>query len=250
MQILHDTHNEPRSIPSRAGNPASTMSSEPAQQNPAQLGILTHALCVRLKGFTMQSTLPLSSGISFDPAQLRRSLAGRVALTVAASGFVALCAHVSVPLYFTPVPLTLQTLAVILVGLTLGPALGFSAMALYLAEGAMGMPVFSPHGLGGVAQLLGPTGGYLFSYPLAAAVAGWMVRTVRIGNSRFAAALLAGSVASIFVFAMGAGWLAHFKHLGFGPVWLTAIVPFLLGEVVKVSAAAGIYSSLSRWYRS
>src|SRR3954447_5509375 len=103
--------------------------------------------------------------------------AKQAAIVVAASFFVALCARVSVPLPFTPVPLTLQNFAVLLVGLVLGPVAGFSAMALYLAEGAAGLPVFNPHGAGGVLQLFGPTGGYLLSYPFAAAAAGWVARS-------------------------------------------------------------------------
>ena len=97
------------------------------------------------------------------------------AMVVAASLFVALCAHVTLPLPFTPVPLTLGNFAVLLVGLMLGSRRGFAALALYLAEGAMGMPVFSPTGPGGVAQLLGPTGGYLIAYPLVAGLAGWIM---------------------------------------------------------------------------
>jgi len=203
----------------------------------------------------MQSTLPIPLRVNGDikDTELPRTLAGRMLLAVAATGFVALCAHVSIPLYFTPVPITLQTLAVILVGLVLGPVLGFSAMALYLAEGAMGLPVFSPHGLGGVAQLLGPTGGFLFSYPFAAAAAGAVVRIVRRSGSQFPAAILAGMAgiaASVPIFVMGAGWLAHLLHLSPGAAWHMAVAPFLPGEILKVTAAAGIYTSLRRWSRS
>src|ERR1700683_4572108 len=81
----------------------------------------------------------------------------QVALVVSASLFVALCARVTVPLPFTPVPLTLQNFGALLVGLTLGSRRGFAALALYLVEGASGMPVFNPAGPGGVAQLLGAT---------------------------------------------------------------------------------------------
>lgn len=96
-------------------------------------------------------------------------LAQQGAIIIGASLFVAICARVTVPLPFTPVPLTLQNFGVLLVGLMLGSRRGFAALLLYLAEGAAGLPVFSIGGLGGVAQLLGPTGGYLFAYPLAAA---------------------------------------------------------------------------------
>jgi len=195
----------------------------------------------------MQSALPLQLGGLHDLQELRRSLTGKIFLAVSATAFVALCAHVSLPLYFTPVPLTLQTFAVLLVGLTLGPALGFSALLLYLAQGAMGLPVFSPHGPGGVVQLLGPTAGFLFSFPLAAAAAGSLVRTVRPGRSQFPAALLAGAAASVLLFAMGAGWTAHLLHLNPSAAWQLAIAPFLPGEILKVSAAAGAYTMLRRW---
>ena len=102
-------------------------------------------------------------------ANLATTLPGRVVVGVAATVVVAAAAHVAIPLPFTPVPLTLQPLAVLGVGLALGPVDGFLAMLAYLAEGAMGLPVFSPTGLGGVAQLLGPTGGFLMAYPLVAA---------------------------------------------------------------------------------
>jgi len=101
--------------------------------------------------------------------------ARQAAIVVIASVFVALCAQVTVPLPFTPVPLTLQNFGVLVVGLTLGARRGFAALLLYLAEGAMGMPVFNPTGPGGVLQLFGPTGGFLMAYPLVAAIAGWVM---------------------------------------------------------------------------
>ena len=194
----------------------------------------------------MQSTLPIQLDAQAGLYELPQTLAGKALLVVAATGLMALCAHVSIPLYFTPVPVTLQTLGVILIGLALGPALGFSAMALYLAEGAMGLPVFSPHGLG----LLGPTGGFLFSYPLAAAAAGGVVRALRLSRSRFPEAILGGIAASVAIFTMGAGWLAHYLHLGAGAAWHMAVAPFVPGEVLKIAAAAGLYTSLRRWRRA
>src|ERR1700749_1032548 len=112
----------------------------------------------------MQSALPSQLGLNHRTGSLQDSLAGKALLVIGASAFVAVCAHISLPLPFTPVPLTLQNFAVILVGMLLGPVAGFSAMALYLAEGAMGLPVFTPHSIGGIAHLLGPNAGYLFSY--------------------------------------------------------------------------------------
>jgi biotin transport system substrate-specific component len=197
----------------------------------------------------MQSTFPIPLGAAHDLRDFRRTLAGRSLLAVSATAFVALCAHVSVPLYFTPVPVTLQTMAVILVGLALGPALGSAAMVLYLAEGAVGLPVFSPNGPGGVAQLLGPTAGFLFSYPLAAAAAGGVARAIRFGRSQFPAAILAGIAASFFIFAMGAGWLAYLLHLNATVAWHLGVQPFLPGEVLKIAAAAGAYTALRKGHR-
>ena len=171
-------------------------------------------------------------------------------IVIAASVFVAACAHLSIPLPFTPVPITLQNFAVLLVGMLLGPVAAFSAMVLYLTEGAMGLPVFTPHSVGGVAHLLGPNAGYLFSYPLAAAVAGWVVRAMQRVTSRFRAALVASTIASLPIFVLGAGWLGHLLHLSGPATWTLAIAPFLLGEVIKITAAAGIFSTLQRWQRS
>ena len=179
-----------------------------------------------MKGSPIQSTIPVQIGSVPSTSDFTHSLTGKAVLTIAATAFVTVCAHVSLPIYFTPVPLTLQTFAVILIGLALGPSLGFSAMVLYLAEGAIGLPVFSPQGPGGIAQLLGPTAGFLFSYPLAAAAAGFVVRTVRIGRSQFPAAILAGLAASVVIFSMGSGWIAHLLHLSPAAAWLWALPHF------------------------
>jgi biotin transport system substrate-specific component len=167
----------------------------------------------------------------------------QVALVVGASLFVALCARVTLPLPFTPVPLTLQNFGVLLVGLTLGSRRGFAALALYLVEGAVGMPVFNPAGLGGVAQLLGPTGGYLLAYPFVAALAGWIMER---GRKSFARAAVAGALAEVVLFAGGISWLAVLTHsfaqaVRFGLYW------FVFAEVIKVMSAAGIAAG---WYRT
>lgn len=173
---------------------------------------------------------------------LRRSLYGRIFLAVSATAFVAVCAHVSVPLPYTPVPIVLSDFAVLLVGMVLGPTAGFCAMVLYLAEGAVGMPVFSPHGLGGILQLEGPTGGYLFSYPIAAAVAGLAGVLARKGRSAFTSAVLTGIVAVAVILSCGAAWLAH-SGFGNSSSWNLAVAPFLFGSLAKIVAAAMVYSS-------
>jgi biotin transport system substrate-specific component len=197
----------------------------------------------------MQSAIPSQLGLT-RTGSLQESLTGKVLLVIGATAFVAACAHISFPLPFTPVPLTLQNFAVLLVGMFLGPVAGFSAMVLYLVEGALGLPVFTPYAAGGVAHLLGPNGGYLFSYPLAAAAAGWVVRAMQPVTTRFRSALVAAAVATLPIFLLGAGWFAYYAHHNASATWAMAIAPFLPGEIIKITAAAGIFSTFQRWRKS
>ncbi|HYN14421.1 MAG TPA: biotin transporter BioY [Terriglobales bacterium] len=163
------------------------------------------------------------------------------ALVASASLFVALCARVTVPLPFTPVPLTLQNFAVLLVGLALGSRRGFAALALYLVEGALGLPVFNPTGLGGIAQVLGPTGGYLMAYPVVAFLSGWIAERGAGSFRRYAVAAVVGEVV---LFAGGLAWLTVWTR---GSWWQAAhfgLYPFVFAEVAKVMAAAGLAARL------
>jgi biotin transport system substrate-specific component len=159
----------------------------------------------------------------------------QIAIVVGASLFVALCARVTVPLP-TPVPLTLQNFGVLLVGLVLGSRRGFAALALYLAEGAAGLPVFNPLGLGGVAQLLGPTGGFLLAYPFVAGLAGWIMEH---GRRTFTRAALAATAAEILLFAGGLSWLLVLTH-SLTQAFRIGLYWFMFAEVIKVMAAAAI----------
>ena len=196
------------------------------------------------------ATTSITSSPALELRDLPRSLTGRALLAVSATAFIAACAHVSVPLYFTPVPVTLQTFAVIVVGLLFGPSLAASTLLLYLAEGTAGLPVFSPAGPGGIAQILGPTGGFLLSYPLAAAAAGWTVRILRRNLSNFSAAALASAAATVIIFAIGASWTAHWMHLSSAGAWQAAVLPFMPGEGLKIAAASAIFTAYSRWRRA
>lgn len=169
-------------------------------------------------------------------------LARRLGLMLAGSLAIAAAAHVAIPLPFTPVPFTLQPLAVLLVGMLFGPALAFTTVALYLVEGAAGLPVFQPLGMGGVAQLAGPTGGFLLAYPFVATLTSWLYRTLRF-DSDFGRAVTAGTVGTSLLFLVGAIRLASVLHLGIYATLLAAVVPFLPGEMVKVLAAAGCTSA-------
>jgi len=168
--------------------------------------------------------------------------ARQVALVVGASFFVALCARITLPLPLTPVPLTLQNFGVLLVGLTLGPRRGFAALALYLAEGMMGLPVFNPTGPGGMAQLIGPTGGFLLAYPFVAGVAGLVMES---GKRSFVRAAAAAFIAELVLFAGGLSWLAILTHsfaqaVRFGLYW------FVFAEIIKIISAAALATGWQR----
>jgi biotin transport system substrate-specific component len=168
--------------------------------------------------------------------------ARQVALVVGGSLLVALCARVAIPLPGTPVPLTVQNFGVLLVGLMLGSRRGFAALALYLAEGAMGLPVFSPTGPGGIAQLLGPTGGFLLAYPLVAWLAGFIMER---GRKSFARAAVGGFVAELVLFTGGLTWLAVLTH-SVAQAFRLGLYWFVFAEIIKVMVAAGV---AARWQR-
>jgi biotin transport system substrate-specific component len=163
--------------------------------------------------------------------------AKQIALVVGASLFVALCARVTIPLP-TAVPLTLQNCGVLIVGLLLGSRRGFAALALYLAEGAAGLPVFNPTGPGGLLQLLGPTGGFLMAYPFVAALAGFVMER---GRKTFANAALAGIAAEILLFVGGLGWLAIWTG-SIQTAFRIGLSWFVFAEIIKVLLAAGVAS--------
>ena len=140
-------------------------------------------------------------------------------------------------------PLSLQNFGVLLVGLALGSRRGFAALALYLLEGAAGMPVFSPFGPGGVLQIIGPTGGYLMAYPFVAGLGGYIFERGRQTFTRAAIAAIAGE---LLLFACGISWLFVLTHslaraIAFGLYW------FIFAEVMKVMFAAGIVTTWRRF---
>jgi biotin transport system substrate-specific component len=181
-----------------------------------------------------------------ESPKMALSLLRGVGIVLAGSALIAVCAHVSIPLWFTPVPVTLQPFAVLLLGLLLGPRLAAGTTLAYLAEGAAGLPIFAPHGLGGIAQLLGPTGGYLLSYPVVAPMVSMLWR----GTTRsFSRGLMAAGAGSLITLALGAVWLATLTHAAPMMVLNHAVLPFLPGDVLKVCAAAGIAVAVSRLRR-
>ncbi len=163
------------------------------------------------------------------------TLVKSVTLIVGASLLMGILGRFAVPLPFTPVPLTLANFGVLLVGLTLGSRRGFAAMVLYLAAGAMGAPVFAPSPLSGIAQLLGPTGGYLVAYPFVAFIAGWTAERGQKSFTRFAVASIAGE---ILLFVSGIVWIMVLLHAPLARAANFGLYPFVFAEVIKVMAAA------------
>ncbi len=170
-----------------------------------------------------------------------RPLLLSIALTTAGVGVLVASAWVSVPFY--PVPLTLQTLAVLLVGGFLGPRLGVAAVTSYIALGLTGAPIFHG-GLGGPALLAGPTGGYLVGFiPAAflmglAARTGWKFATGRLGKVQKAALLVVGALAAeVSIYALGLPWLAFTTVKDAGTAVSVGLVPFVLGDLVKAAVA-------------
>jgi len=171
-----------------------------------------------------------------------------IAIVCAGSALVALCAHVALPLYFTPVPLSLAPFAVLLLGLLLSPRLAAATLGAYLAEGALGLPVFAPTPLApaGLAHLLGPTGGYLFAYPLASALISFLWR--RAGRG-FPAALVSAAAGNLAILFCGALWLAILTRASAQSAFTLAVFPFLPGDALKIAAAAALAAGFHRLRR-
>lgn len=160
----------------------------------------------------------------------------RVALMAAVT---AVAAQIAIPLPFSPVPFTLQVLAVILSGLLLGPRYGALAMAVYVLVGAVGVPVFAGF-RGGLGVIAGPTGGYLLSYPIAAAVAGLAAYAAVRAPRRRALALsfVWGCAALAVIYTLGAGWLSVAADLPLAVAVAQGVLPFVVFDLVKVGLAA------------
>jgi biotin transport system substrate-specific component len=170
-------------------------------------------------------------------------------IVLVGSLFIAVCAHIALPLYFTPVPLTLQPFAVLLLGLLLSPRLASATLVTYLAEGAAGLPVFAP-GLafsGGMAHLLGPTGGYLLAYPVAVALISFLWRRT---SRSFDTAALSATAGNLVILACGALWLAVVTHASAQSVLTLAVIPFLPGDALKIVGAAALATGFRRFRRT
>lgn len=149
-------------------------------------------------------------------------------------------AFVRIPLPFTPVPLTLQTFFVLLSGALLGRKYGALSQAAYLGLGTAGIGVFT--GGAGLAYLLGPTGGYIAGFVLASFLTGWMIRSKETaGSARIFASMLSGAAV---ILVSGAAWLVALLHISPARAFAVGILPFLPGDLIKLSLAALVFRGL------
>ncbi len=152
-----------------------------------------------------------------------------------AAGALALASQFALPIPGTPVPITLQPLVVVLAGLLLGPVDGAVAMLVYLMAGVVGLPVFAPIGLPGIARLLGPTGGYLLAYPVAAAVAG----RFGSGKASYTTRALAAMAGILVLYLGGLTQLAVITG-SLGLAAIMGVVPFVAADAVKALVAGAL----------
>lgn len=177
----------------------------------------------------------------------RMSTGIRVGAVVLLTALTAAAAQVSVRLPFTPVPFTLTPMVVLLGGAALGSRLGMSSQILYLAAGIAGLPVFAVSDVlpPGPLRLLGPTGGYLLSYPIAAFLTGWLAE--RGFDRRYVTSVIAMAAGLVVIFTCGVAWLAWFAQpvaVGLNAAMATGLIPFLPADIVKLFVAAAILPSV------
>jgi biotin transport system substrate-specific component len=172
-----------------------------------------------------------STDVLIDRVPGARNLATDAAWVIAFSLVTAACAQISVHMPFSPVPITGQTFAVLLSGAVLGWRRGFLSQVVYLAEGAAGMPVFAD-GAGSALHLVGPSGGYLLCFPLAAALLGYLVEQgVARSTWKLAGALFS---ADVLILLAGSTWLRLLFHVPYAQAWLLGFYPFLIADVAKL----------------
>lgn len=158
-------------------------------------------------------------------------------VVVAGAAVIAASAQISIPLPFTPVPITGQTFSVLLVGAALGTARGGTSGLLYVAAGAVGAPVYAD-GAHGWAVLTGATGGYLLAFPLAAALTGWLAE--RRWDRRFSSALGAMLTGNLLVYLVGLPWLAAVLDTDLERTLELGLYPFVPGDVLKLYLASAL----------
>ncbi|GIQ67210.1 biotin transporter BioY [Xylanibacillus composti] len=171
-----------------------------------------------------------------------------VAFSALFAALVVVFGFVSIPLGFTPVPITLQTLAVMLAGGLLGAAYGFFSMFMVVVLTAVGFPLL--HGEGGISVLLGPTGGYVWMWPIAALLIGWLAQRLRTNSviSVISIFLAMEVFGSLLLYVTGVPWLGYVANLSLAEAMVAGCYPYLLGDAIKAVAATVITVSVRRLY--
>jgi len=197
------------------------------------------------------SSTTLVSAFAARSASLESARGIRIASLLFITVLTVVAAQASVPLPFTQVPLTLQPMVVLLGGLALGSRLGAMSQVLYLAAGIAGLPVFAASAElpPGPLRLLGPTGGYLMSYPIAAFVTGYLAE--RGLDRRYVTSILALLAGLVVIYAAGVTWLGLFARTAAGPTgvsaaFFTGVYPFVVPDLMKLAIAAGLVPALWR----
>jgi biotin transport system substrate-specific component len=183
----------------------------------------------------MTTLAPSSRRLVLADRVFPRTLVMDVVLVVAGAALVTVLAQVAIPLW--PVPITGQTLAVLLVGSTLGWARGAISMVLYAVLGLVGLPVYSD-GSHGAGVLFGATGGYIIGFIVSAALVGWLAE--RQWDRKVLKAIVTFVAGSVVVFAIGLPWLAVVLHTDLPTTLQYGLYPFIIGGIIKAAIAAGL----------
>ncbi|NTJ63485.1 biotin transporter BioY [Agrobacterium rhizogenes] len=177
--------------------------------------------------------------VAFDPLRLgQRSLVIKAVFVLAGTLILALASQIAVPM--VPVPITMQTFAITMIGALYGWRLGALTVLAWLGEAAIGFPVLAG-GAGGIVPFMGPTAGYLASFPIISALVGWLAERGWSGN-RVVRSFLAHLWANILCLAIGGAWLAAL--IGAEKGWLLGVAPFILGAVLKSALAATVLKTV------
>jgi biotin transport system substrate-specific component len=199
------------------------------------------------------SIAPLVHALGERSDSRAAGLAIKAAAVLFMTALTAAAAQVSFSIPFTTVPFTMQPMVVLMAGLALGPKLGMTSQLLYLAAGCAGLPVFAASATlpPGAARLLGPTGGYLMAYPAAAWLTGWLA--TRGFDRRYLTSIVAMLAGLAVIYTCGIVWLGLFARVAgaAAPVGIQAALaagfyPFVIADIVKVLAAAGVMPALWR----